>query len=642
MDIAFFIAPMAAAGVRGARGIAIAARGARLMGAAKGVGRELVVMVKGPITTVMHPIATTSQALKDTRSILTNIFHPKKIPEAVLTTTEGTVRLKLTDATTPDEFMAARDKLMHLAAKGERPIVELKDKSGKVIATLELTKAPLMREVGGGSVHTTPWGAHFDDVLTVNLRPGMSAREQGLFVAHEPLPRFATQSAFNLPVEVRSTGTGKQIITTRFGGGQVANIHLQAELPQDVMETLVRSKLIEIPGRQIQPLSHRQLNNLLKALRNNRNVKAADAFQQTVDAYKPIFRIISPDKVDEIVKSEKLFHSTAEMEAKFPVGAKIEPPKQVLFTHIGPRATRVELWLDKPLSAKQILRLKVEGLAEVFRQPFRTPLKIKPIKGAGLTKQQVNQLTSIIKASENTKVAQSLERAYRLARSRQQLTRVLTSAGLLQVARMQGRETTLGRARTERIKAARLTGRATRARREEEIEYLRLRERIDRAKREERTERRERTSHTDRTERTDRTDRPTRTDRPRRPQRPVRPVRPTRLPRPTRTTKPPGPPPTKLTGLKQEPIAKAGQGLLSWRQGIYWITIVDPYRTTGNKPDVIYSRKRPPWAKASKGRRSPQKTLVAVGRRHPKLLRVPMGVVTARVKNAKKLRFLST
>ena len=71
---------------------------------------------------------------------------------------------------------------------------------------------------------------------------------------------------------------------------------------------------------------------------------------------------------------------------------------------------------------------------------------------------------------------------------------------------------------------------------------------------------------------------------------------------------------------------------------MYWITIVPPYRTKGTKPDVIYSRQRPPWAKVAKGRHSPRKTVHPTGKL-PSLIELPMGVTTARVKKGRKLRF---
>ena len=87
-------------------------------------------------------------------------------------------------------------------------------------------------------------------------------------------------------------------------------------------------------------------------------------------------------------------------------------------------------------------------------------------------------------------------------------------------------------------------------------------------------------------------------------------------------------------------IPKPGESLVSWRQGCYFVTIVPPYRTTGTKPDVIYSRHRPPWAKVVKGRGSPQRSLKAIGG-VPSTIKLPMGVVTARVKNGRRLKFSS-
>ena len=79
-------------------------------------------------------------------------------------------------------------------------------------------------------------------------------------------------------------------------------------------------------------------------------------------------------------------------------------------------------------------------------------------------------------------------------------------------------------------------------------------------------------------------------------------------------------------------------GLVSWRQGMYWITIVPPYRTKGTKPDVIYSRHKPPWAKVAKGKHSPRKTLHPTGRL-PKLLKLDMGAFKVHVKNGRRLRY---
>jgi len=72
---------------------------------------------------------------------------------------------------------------------------------------------------------------------------------------------------------------------------------------------------------------------------------------------------------------------------------------------------------------------------------------------------------------------------------------------------------------------------------------------------------------------------------------------------------------------------------------MYWITIVPPWRTTGKKTDVIYSRHRPAQAKrVAKGPDSPGRTLYTYGKLPPKV-KLPMGVVTAKVKQGKTLKF---
>lgn len=78
--------------------------------------------------------------------------------------------------------------------------------------------------------------------------------------------------------------------------------------------------------------------------------------------------------------------------------------------------------------------------------------------------------------------------------------------------------------------------------------------------------------------------------------------------------------------------------LLVWRQGMYWVSIYPGFRTTGGKPDVVYSRHRPVMGVPGKGRRSPMRTLRMKGN-VPQVVELPMGVVTARVRHGTKLVF---
>jgi len=117
------------------------------------------------------------------------------------------------------------------------------------------------------------------------------------------------------------------------------------------------------------------------------------------------------------------------------------------------------------------------------------------------------------------------------------------------------------------------------------------------------------------------------------------PPRPPRVPPPI----PPGRPKlttrTQKIELGQKFPKREGPALAVWRQGVYWVSVFPPFRTTGTKADVVYSREKPPWGSVIvRGKRSPQKTLRGMGK-IPNLIEVPMGVVTARIRNGRTLTF---
>jgi hypothetical protein len=189
IDVLAVLPVIRAAGV-GARGVSTAGRLARLTGAGTSVGREVVTQLKAPIDLVLHPISSVKGTAKQIREVVENIAHPKKLPEAVITTTNETVRLKVSEATSPEEAKQIRDIMMDLASKGEKPVLEING------IKYELSRSPLMSELKGGLAHATPMGEAFETGLKVAEKPLMTTTEQGLFVSHEPLPRFAKSSAF--------------------------------------------------------------------------------------------------------------------------------------------------------------------------------------------------------------------------------------------------------------------------------------------------------------------------------------------------------------------------------------------------------------------------------------------------------------
>lgn len=96
---------------------------------------------------------------------------------------------------------------------------------------------------------------------------------------------------------------------------------------------------------------------------------------------------------------------------------------------------------------------------------------------------------------------------------------------------------------------------------------------------------------------------------------------------------------TQRIELGQKFPKREGPALAVWRQGAYWVSIFPPFRTTGTKADVVYSREKPPWGSVIvKGKRSPRKTLRSMGK-IPKLIELPMGIVTARIQNGRTLTF---
>lgn len=121
---------------------------------------------------------------------------------------------------------------------------------------------------------------------------------------------------------------------------------------------------------------------------------------------------------------------------------------------------------------------------------------------------------------------------------------------------------------------------------------------------------------------------------------PIEPKQP-RAPVPPTPPYPPSPPiKTTMIALKGKPIVRReGPALAVWKQGLYWVSIFPPFRTTGTKPDVVYSRNKPQYAGAiAKGRHAPRKTLRAFGT-IPPMIELPMGVTTARIKHGRELVF---
>lgn len=511
--------PFGFAAARGARVVGTGARAARLAMAGKYIAREALAQVRGPIDLIIHPLGTAKTTFRQVQGLV-ETFNRRKLPEMVLTTSNKTVRIKVSELRNADDALKARAKLMEAAMRGETPIVEIGDQ------IIELRRSPLMRELGGGAAHATPMGEAFEAGIKVAEKPGMPLSEQGLFLSHEPLPGFTEMAAFG-------------------GKGE-----------------------------------------------------------------KGVLLIFSPETAAKYAKDTgKIYKSpmgaVVEAERKFPVGFEAETKNwQKLYTRIGPEGRRVEIWLEKPLTTRQIAKLKAQNLAEVIKAPFAPPVKIKG-KGAlsiadditGLTPRQVDELARVLRRSGNAYQARALVRAYTLARAE----RIADFSRVVSGKRPASRTTST---RTQTATVSR-TDRTTTPVRDAGGRFT---SRADTTRTIDESPRRD-TPDTDRTTRTPETPRIDRTDTPERPERPPEsptrpptvpdiPGRPPRVPDPERPPRrppddpdSPGKPPRtpddppddggkKKHGFTEQPewSRKDIESAIAWRDGVVVHAIRSPYR----------------------------------------------------------------
>jgi hypothetical protein len=211
------------AAISGARASGAMTTAGRLKGALKGAA-SAAFPEGGMENTQIQP----SLVIKRGQNVIENVLDPRKIPETVITTSHGTVRLPVSKATTVDQALEFRNRLTELAEKGETPRIEI---DGKIV---ELDQSPFMKANRGGLAHATPQGEAFEEGLVVAVKEGMPESEQGLFMSHEPLPRFTEASAFGKTGEkpifyIVSPETAKKAIPT--GKVYAGTVEMERKFP---------------------------------------------------------------------------------------------------------------------------------------------------------------------------------------------------------------------------------------------------------------------------------------------------------------------------------------------------------------------------------------------------------------------------
>lgn len=530
----FCVLPFTGAAVRGARAATVPTRTARLTGAFKGVSHEALAQVRWPIDLIVHPIETTKGMVKGLRysernvaSLIENVVHPRKIPEAVITTADGTVRLPVKYTTSKKQAMEFRSKIMKLAQEGKRPIVQIGD------LQVEVARSPLMKEAGGGLAHATPMGEAFSKGTKVEIKSGKATSEQGLFFSHEPLPRFVEVSAFGK--------TGE----------------------------------------------------------------------------KPVFMIISKETAEKAVETGKVYRGTVEMERKLPVGARVYAPKQRLYTRVGATQDIVEIWLEKPLSMRQVVKLKASGLVETIRAPFTPAIKIKKFRGS-LTLEEVDELAKIIGRSDS-ELATRLRRTARIinrGRYAPSATRTLARLGIRpegvrgRVSAREARLSRQARAARERATAERQPARAERLAREDRMPRETREARVERVPRETRVPRDERVPREGRTTRVERIPRDDEGGKGRWRRRGDMELKIERV-----------------EGMPENP------GIITYNDGIVKVIMKPPYRQ--GTDDIDFERLEKP----QRGKGSQEDTLrVQKGKKAPKRLELSRGVTRTAILGGKKMQ----
>ena len=202
-DIASIV-PVYGAAVRGARTVGTASKLARFDAIGKSVFDEIRAQVVAPYTMVRHPITTIKQSTMGVVDLLHNL-KISKIPQIVLGTSDGTLRIRIGKDLTTTQALYARMNLMEQLVLGKKPIMELYNEAGELLTTIELAESPFMKTIGRGVAHATPFGEKFEEAISkygkIVVDVGQNLDNMGLFVANQPLTRFTKSTAYGMKGE---------------------------------------------------------------------------------------------------------------------------------------------------------------------------------------------------------------------------------------------------------------------------------------------------------------------------------------------------------------------------------------------------------------------------------------------------------
>jgi hypothetical protein len=600
--------PLVRAVSLGARTISTAGKLARATAIADAVGAELIANIKAPFTMLRHPIATIQSGGRTVLDQFENIFSKAKINEAVFSTADYTVRIRIGVDMTEAEALVARDMIVEAGrASGEDIHIQLLNESGEVVSEANVPRSSLMKEIGGAVVHNTPMGEVYSKELaetgivkvgTITTTEGLPIKDK-IFVSLEPHGRFLVQTA----------------------GG--------------------------VTGEQPTVYIWSSKSNVAKSV------------EQGTKTWKHGYEVEGTVPKDTVLLDTE--------------------PAQILYTRIGPNRTKVAIVLvDKVLSDRQLLKLKVLGIIDGIKTPFKQPITFKGGAIDSLTDAELRALSEELELSGNARIADSLGDVAR--GGDEGLIGSLRASGLIRAgsaddARIFADDLRLRNELNASREAIVREDRRIQESIDREREFIanedrKIRgesperitrtedisrvERIDEGERVSRVEEPERIERVERTERIEEPSRITRAEEPERVARvtetpritepprlnePPRTVEPPRISEPPRINEPPRikEPPKRLSppilGKVSQLSKEQLQGAIGWKQGIMYKYIYPPY----GQEDIINSRTPIQGIPIKEGIRSAYETIIRTRKGHiPDNITRHMGMMDLVITDADK------
>lgn len=371
---ALILAPYVAGVSRAARASTAITKLGRLKAGLKAIPEIAIAEVTTPYNAVRHPVRTSKYLAQTVGDIVSEgkslLPFTKRFSDVAVSQSLRTQRLPIAIAGGADEAKKITDILIDEVIRTGKTAVYI-DKNG---VKYTLRPSLVSGQLGGSLVHTSNDINELMQGVEVAFKPGMTAKEQGLFMSHETTPRFWEESAFG------------------FKAGEKLENEITKELRAKLYEAIKANK-----GSKALKLAE----DLEKEIGRIRAEKIALLEKEAIDA----MAIGNWDKVDKIgdminsleyrpthgslyyggeikggsVGTQKIFRKVAEVEKKSPVGVDLPAAKSIYKTRISGKEGQIAL-TDKDLTFSQRLKIKMRTPLERFKQIYTPPLEVKGAK----------------------------------------------------------------------------------------------------------------------------------------------------------------------------------------------------------------------------------------------------------------------